>query len=37
MSGDEPMPNPDRVVRIERALAEYLLAADAGSAPELAA
>jgi tetratricopeptide (TPR) repeat protein len=37
MSGDESTPDPDRMARIDRALAEYLLAADAGAAPEPAA
>src|SRR5262249_37053641 len=37
MSGDESTPDPDRMAGIDRALAEYLLAADAGSAPEPAA
>jgi WD40 repeat protein len=37
MSGDDPTPDPDRLARIERALAEYLLAADAGIAPDPAA
>jgi tetratricopeptide (TPR) repeat protein len=37
MSGDDPTRDPDRLARIERALAEYLLAADAGAAPESAA
>jgi WD40 repeat protein/serine/threonine protein kinase len=34
MSGDEPTPDPDRMARVDRALAEYLLAVDARSAPE---
>jgi WD40 repeat protein len=34
MSGDEPTPDLNRLVRIERALAEYLLAVDAGTAPD---
>src|SRR5262245_33147741 len=37
MSGDDSTPNPDRLARIERALAKYLLAADAGDAHDPAA
>jgi hypothetical protein len=37
MTGDEPTPDPDRMARIDRALADYLLAADTGAAPEPAA
>ena len=36
MSGDDPTSDPDRLARIERALAEYLLAADARAAPDTA-
>jgi WD40 repeat protein/tRNA A-37 threonylcarbamoyl transferase component Bud32 len=34
---DDPTPDPDRLARIERALAEYLLTSDAGTAPDPAA
>src|SRR5262245_36564037 len=34
MIEDDRTPDPDRLARIERALAEYLLAADAGTAPD---
>ena len=37
MSGDVPTPDPDRLALTERALAEYMLAIDAGAAPEPAA
>src|SRR5262249_7913827 len=37
MIDDAPTSDPDRLARIERALAEYLLAAGAGTAPDPAA